>query len=78
MKTTTRWIMFGTLIGVALAPATFLATRRPAECSSSGVRLFDCCRTAKDGEAACCTKCCWWPRGCGACPDPAVRATGAS
>ncbi len=30
MKTTTRWIMLATLIGVALAPPTFLAMRQAA------------------------------------------------
>lgn len=75
---TSRWIMLGTLIGVALAPATFLTMRQPTECPSVGARFFDCCETAGDGEAACCTRCCWLPRGCDDCLDSAVRMAGAS
>lgn len=75
MKTNTRWIMLGTLIGVALAPTTFLATRQATECPGVGIRLFDCCKKAGNGDAACCARCCWLPPGgCADCRRPALSA----
>lgn len=71
MKTTTRWVMLATLIGVALAPPTFLAMRQVQECPAAGSRLFACCK-----KSACCARCCWLPRGCDDC-RPALSAIGA-
>lgn len=78
MKTMKKWIMLGALISIAVAPAASLATRESPECRSVGARLFDCCQAAEDDEAACCTRCCWLPRGCGDCLASAATATGAS
>lgn len=78
MKTTARWIMLGTLIGVAVAPPTFLAMRQATEFPGTGARLFDCCEKAENGDATCCAKCCWLPRGCDDCGRPALCATDAS